>query len=57
MHPLRREQRYCERKLKQRFKTVLPMCKLCLDNGKEPFTHRYCMEGDKSKFFFVIVLL
>ena len=38
--------------LKQRFNTVLPMCKPCLDNGKEPFTQRP-MEREKSDFFYL----
>ena len=33
--------------LKQKFKTVLPMCKACLDNGKEPFPQRPYGNGQK----------
>ena len=33
--------------LKQKFKNVLPMCKPCLDNGKELFTQRPYGKGQK----------
>ena len=39
--------------LKQRFKTVLPMCKPCLYNKKEPFTER--PYGKVQKWFFCFV--
>ena len=32
------------KELKQRFKTMLPMCEPWLDNGKEPFTRGDRME-------------
>ena len=42
--------------LKQELKTVLPMCKPCLNNGKWPFTQRPYGKGEKW-FMFVNVIL
>ena len=37
--------------LKQKFKNVLPMCKPCIDNRKEPLTYRPYGKGQKWFFF------